>query len=264
MAALTRPAQLDLSGSDPREARAAIRTLLAAEPKATRKVYAALAHKTWTLLIERRFDAELRDWHGLLQRVRSNVAGRDAAFTERVTALSDLLRESISFAETSPARQVARRPHAKAILHALRAVDGHVSRQTLMAKLKLNSSYLSNILTMLVAHSLIERRGNGKEAEFVLTALGREILDGKGADPRDEIILQYKDKFDDFVSAIDDRTVEMGSFLARFPSPSSSGALSKLWDDFDANWHIIALPRVLEQDIVPVVAWSSLSHLSAR
>ena len=131
MVALVRSRQLDLGDEDPNTARSMIKQLLADEPGATRKVYAALAHKVWTLLVERRLDAELRDWQALLQGVRANIRKRDEGASERMVALADLLRESISLAETSPARDVAQRPHARRILELLGTSTAFVPRRTL-------------------------------------------------------------------------------------------------------------------------------------
>jgi len=176
MALPTPVASIDFSDKAPKAARADIRQLLKADPSATRKVYAGLAHKVWTLLIECRLDAEVRDWHALLQSVRAFVASHDTAAAERLVALSDLLRESVSLAETSPARALVRRPHAKAILERLHQADKSVPRRILRDELKIGESHLSNVLTKLVAHGLINRRESGKEALFAITEHGREML----------------------------------------------------------------------------------------
>lgn len=177
MAEQQRIRRADFAGLVPEEARAAIADILAIEPGATRKVYAGLAHKVWTLLIERRLDGEVRDWHGLLLAVRGAIRASDDAGAERLTALADLLRESLSLAETSPLREIAARPHARRILDRLAAEDGFLARQALLTELGLGTSHLSNVLMPLVAHGLIDRRDRGKHAEFALTALGREILE---------------------------------------------------------------------------------------
>lgn len=178
MVALVRSRQLDFGDEDPDSARGMIKALLAVEPTATRKVYAALAHKVWMLLIERRLDAELRDWQALLHGVRAHVRGKDEAVSERMVALADLLRESISLAETSPARDIAQRPHARRIIELLGASTAFTPRRALLEALGIGTSHLSNILGQLVMHDLIERKGNGKEAEFRLTALGRQVALG--------------------------------------------------------------------------------------
>lgn len=176
MPSLVQPRALDLSDALPEKARAMIKQWLADEPTATRKVYASLARKVWSLLIERRFDDEIRDWHGLLHSLKAHLRDVDDAAAERVTALADLLRESISLAQSNPAREIASRPRARSILEALKRTEGFVPRRVLMNSLGMNSSHLSNVLTTLSAHNLIDRRGKGKEAEFRLTALGRQLL----------------------------------------------------------------------------------------
>lgn len=179
MAAITRSQTLDLAGDLPSEARAAIKSLLESEPNATRKVYAALALKVWSLLVERRFDDEIRDWHDLIRGVKARINETDDAAAERLTALGDLLRESISLAQTSPAREMANRPRARSILRALDKARAYVPRRKLLAELEIGGSHLSNILTQLVAHNLVDRRGVGKQAEFRITNLGRQLI---GAD----------------------------------------------------------------------------------
>lgn len=178
MAALVRTKSLDLGDALPDAARGAIRQLLADDPRASRRVYAALARKIWSLLIERRFDPEIRDWHSLLNAVKAKVRSDDAAAAERITALADLLHESINLAEISPAREMAERPRARAVLEQLAQGSGFVRRRVLLQSLGIGSSNLTNVLTQLAAHSLVERRGNGKEAEFRLTRLGRELING--------------------------------------------------------------------------------------
>lgn len=178
MAALVRTKPLDLGDALPDAARVAIRQLLADDPRASRRVYAALARKIWSLLIERRFDPEIRDWHSLLNAVKAKVRSDDAAAAERITALADLLHESINLAEISPAREMAERPRARAVLEQLAQGSGFVRRRVLLQSLGIGSSNLTNVLTQLAAHSLVERRGNGKEAEFRLTRLGLELING--------------------------------------------------------------------------------------
>jgi predicted transcriptional regulator len=183
MAVQIRTKPLDFSDDAPDSARAEIKKILAQEPAATRKVYAALAHKVWTLLVERQLGSELRDWHVLLQALRSHFALYDQAAAERMVALSDLVRQSIHLAETSPAADLAKRTHAKRILHSLGTRDGPVLRQELLDALKIKGQHLSNILTQLIANDLIRRETRGKAAAFSLTKLGQEIV-GKEYPPQ--------------------------------------------------------------------------------
>ncbi len=179
MVALMQGRRLDFAGVLPSAARAVISDTLADDPSAGRRVYAALAHKVWTLLIERRFDAEIRDWHALLNQFKAHVRKVDAVSAERATALADLLRESISLSEASPAREVAKRPNARRILQTLHEEGGFVARRRLLDTLEMRSSNLSNVLTQLVAHNLVDRRDKGKEAEFRLTRFGSQVLLGE-------------------------------------------------------------------------------------
>lgn len=185
MVALYHAGPLDFADTLPQAARQEIRELLAVDPRATREVYAALARKVWALLVEHRFDSELREWHDLLHRVRARVRSADGAAAERITALADLLRESISLAKTSPARSMAARPRARRILERLNSARNFVARQALKDELAIGSSNLSNILTQLVAHNLVVRRDKGKEAEFRITEFGRQVLLGESATTHD-------------------------------------------------------------------------------
>src|SRR3954454_4204223 len=158
MVALVRRTELDLGDAVPASARQAIREELAKDPRATRKVYAALVEKVWSLLIERRFDPEIRDWHVLLEGVKARIRSMDKAASERVSALADLVHVSITLSEISPAHEVANRPRARAILEQLSLTDGFTKRQALLEKLDIKGSHLSNVLTQLAAHGLIDRR----------------------------------------------------------------------------------------------------------
>jgi predicted transcriptional regulator len=179
MVALPQTQSLDLANDSPPTARQRIKDALERDPRATRRVYAALARKTWSLLIERRLDPELRDWHGLLFGVRAKIKHEDEAAAERLIALADLLRESLNLAEISPARSVAERPKSRAVLELLRANRTFVRRRHMLDELDIGGSHLSNILTQLLAHDLVERRGNGKEAEYRITPFGQSVLLGK-------------------------------------------------------------------------------------
>ena len=176
MAIQIRSTSLDFSDRAPNEARAEIKTLLDREPKSTRRVYAALAHKIWSLLIERRLDSEIRDWHVLLQAMRSYFSAHDEVAAERVVALSDLLRESIVLSETNSAADLAKRAHANRILNLLSERKDSVLKREIMEELNISGQNLSNVLTKLSGNDLIRRETRGKEAAFRLTRLGREII----------------------------------------------------------------------------------------
>lgn len=178
MVALTRASSPDFADELPSAARAAIVELLQRDPKASRKVYVALARKVWSLLVERRLDAEIREWHVLLQHTKAFVRADDNAAAERMSALADLLHHSISLAETSPARSYAERPRARRILDLLQEKGDFLARRVLLDEVGIRGSHLSNILSELVTHGLIERRGVGKEAQFKLTPHGWQLLSG--------------------------------------------------------------------------------------
>ncbi|MCL6729192.1 hypothetical protein [Sphingomonas hankyongi] len=181
MPALIRREALDLSDAIPETARLAIREELEQDGRATRRVYAALARKVWSLLVERRFDPEIRDWLALLQNVKARLELDDEAAAERLTALVDLMRESVNLAEISPARSTAERPRARAILERLDRANGFLRRRHLLEDIGIKSAHLSNVLTQLLAHDLVVRRDVGKEAEYQITPLGRELIGGDQA-----------------------------------------------------------------------------------
>jgi hypothetical protein len=89
------PVRFDFRECTPEEARQALKAGLTEEPTATRKAYAALANKTW-LLLKSEYTDEIRDWHVLINGARAFVRERDEAVVERLTALADLLGESIT------------------------------------------------------------------------------------------------------------------------------------------------------------------------
>lgn len=180
MAALT-TRRFDFAASTPSEARSQINGALKSDVNSAGKIYSALAHRVWATVLERRQDSEVRDWHRLLQNIRSFVKASDLEMSGRFAALADILREQVYFAEISPAKALARRPQAHRILSILKESEGYVPRRKLREHTKLGESHLSNILTSLTGSGLVDRRGAGKEAEFCLTTLGAEIV-GKSVD----------------------------------------------------------------------------------
>lgn len=175
MATMTVPTRIEFS-DDLKEVRSDLRHLLRLEAPISGKIYAALVQKVWTLLIERRLDADIRDWHHILTGIGAALENRDNSVSERLAGFADLLRESISLSETSPAQELAQRPHAKRILEILTAAHGFVPRRKLMDEIKLKSTYLSNVLSQLQLNNLVERKDAGREAEFRITLRGREIM----------------------------------------------------------------------------------------
>lgn len=78
------------------EARDDIRIGLGEAPSDARKVYAALAYRAWGMLVSNAPEGELRDWHCLISAVAVNIRHRDETAYQRLHAVNDLLRESIS------------------------------------------------------------------------------------------------------------------------------------------------------------------------
>lgn len=94
--ALQRNRRLDFHGVDAETARLEIKEALEREPSGTDKLYAALAHKTWVLIIQNAPENELRDWHCLMTSCKAFVRETDPDVSQRIQALAALLRESIS------------------------------------------------------------------------------------------------------------------------------------------------------------------------
>jgi DNA-binding transcriptional ArsR family regulator len=174
MAVLTAPKRLDLQTTDVTLARAAIAQLLKANPSSKNQIYAALVHLVWSLVAERRLEPEIRDWHDLIQRVKGRLVDDDRRMSERLGALADVLRESIHLADTMPATTAAASPRARRVMEALGTE--FIPRRKLLEVTGLGGSNLSNILTKLLVHNLVERRGEGKEGHYRLTPAGAKAI----------------------------------------------------------------------------------------
>ncbi len=141
-------------------------------------VYNSLATLLWHVVSERRKDADLRKWHGLMLDVafRARKANH-VDLSERIKALTDVLRVSVAMSDRLTVAEVLRRAHVPALLAALGAAEnGRLSRSELQARVGLQSANLSRLLTLVTLSGLAEREQAGKEAFFVLTETGKRHL----------------------------------------------------------------------------------------
>ena len=151
------------------------------------KPYSALLRWAWLALSERRADDDLRHWHRLILDVAARASqletsadnaqdrapGPGALLSERLRALSDMIRVSIGM-QTRPDRaRLLTRAHVPAILDALydRRSEA-VAREELLQAVGLKTANLSRILTLLILEGLVERRPDGRTALFCITGEG--------------------------------------------------------------------------------------------
>jgi DNA-binding MarR family transcriptional regulator len=138
--------------------------------------YLALRAWVWKALDQRRRDPELREWDDLICAAASLMAQRDhSALAERLTALHELLAESIAVGEALAAHDVTRRQHVAEVLDFLVNHDGQANRAAIGAQLSLGQANLTRVLNLLMAAGLIERTTLGKEAVFSLSRTGVEV-----------------------------------------------------------------------------------------
>ncbi|MDO9712240.1 hypothetical protein [Paracraurococcus lichenis] len=144
-------------------------------PDLLRDVYLSLRSWAWKTLDQRRRDPELRDWYDILAAASSSMAlSGQPALAERLTALGELLAESIAIAETLSVDEVIRRRHVVAALEFLERRDGHANRADIAKHLSLGQANLTRVLNLMSAVGLVERTTLGKEAVFSLSRAGFE------------------------------------------------------------------------------------------
>ena len=81
-------------------------------PESLQDAYIALRAFAWKALDQRRRDPELREWDDLLCAAATLMAQHgQPALAERLTALHELLSESVAVSETLAAHDVTRRQH---------------------------------------------------------------------------------------------------------------------------------------------------------
>lgn len=154
------------------------------------KAYVSLSRWTWRILVERRLDVDLRDWHrlildfaGTLSRRESGTCARSRgerhaplepkAIGERLKAFADLVAEQIRAAEAARPEELTRRAHVAEVLSALAGAPGeHLEREAIKEKSGLKDANLSRLLTLLAANGLVERHARGRNASFRITQRG--------------------------------------------------------------------------------------------
>ncbi|MCZ4267464.1 helix-turn-helix domain-containing protein [Rhodobacteraceae bacterium G21628-S1] len=160
------------------------------------KLYSVLLRWTWLALSERRTDDDLRQWHRLILDVsaragqgkclsasaQSGLGGTSAHLTERLRALSDMIRVSIGMQMRPDKARLLTRAHVPAILQALYDRQNEaVARFDLLQAVELKTANLSRILALLVLEGLVERQADGRTARFRITGEGiRHLLDHNG------------------------------------------------------------------------------------
>ena len=98
---------------------------------------------------------------------------KQSAAALKLTALSDLLYESIQFGEHEQLEQLVQRAHVRRILLLIRPRQA-LERQQLAAAMGLKDSNLSNVLGVMSSAGLINREQSGKWADFRLTRSGED------------------------------------------------------------------------------------------
>ena len=135
--------------------------------------YLALRAFAWKALDQRRRDPELREWDDLLCAAATLMAQHgQPALAERLTALHELLSESVAVSETLAAQDITRRQHVAEVLDFLASNGGQANRSAIGAQLSLGQANLTRVLNLMSTAGLVERTSLGKEAVFSLSRRG--------------------------------------------------------------------------------------------
>ena len=162
----------------PSEARRTLREIFeGGDLNAAPALYSALRSWTWKALSTRRFDKDMEAWLQLLQAASLRLRGVDERTSHYVVALSDLVDESLRFAPMRNLERLLTRSHVGDLLAIVRHNNGRIERIKLEVEAGLSSSRLSQLLTELTVAGALEREVDGRKASFVLTDVGREILE---------------------------------------------------------------------------------------
>lgn len=141
-----------------------------------RDAYLALRAWVWKALDQRRRDPELREWDDLLCAAASLMAQHgQPALAERLTALHELVSESIAVAETLATQDITRRQHVAEVLDFLAGEGGQAKRSAIGAHVPLGQANLTRVLNLMTAAGLLERSMLGREAVFRLSRTGLEV-----------------------------------------------------------------------------------------
>jgi DNA-binding transcriptional ArsR family regulator len=145
-------------------------------PELLQDAYLALRAWAWKALDQRRRDPELREWDDILCAAASLMAQHgQPALAERLTALHELVGESIAVGEALAAQDVTRRQHVAEVLDFLAGNGGQASRGAIGAHISLGQANLTRVLNLMTAAGLIERSMLGREAVFRLSRAGRVV-----------------------------------------------------------------------------------------
>lgn len=85
------------------------------------------------------------------------------------------MNDSILFAQTNSDESLLRRSHLGPLPDVIQGNNGRIWRRQLAARLALSDSHLSQLLNELAAKGRLERRQDGREAEYILTDAGRRL-----------------------------------------------------------------------------------------
>lgn len=144
-------------------------------PELLQDAYLALRAWVWKALDQRRRDPELREWDDILRAATSLTAQHgQPALAERLTALHELLSESIAVGEALAVQDITRRQHVAEVLDFLASNGGQANRSAVGAHRSLGQANLTRVLNLMMAAGLIERTTLGKEAVFSLSRTGLE------------------------------------------------------------------------------------------
>jgi DNA-binding MarR family transcriptional regulator len=144
-------------------------------PDLLRDVYLALRAWVWKALDQRRRDSDLRAWNDSLGAASTLMAQHgQPSLGERITALHELLSESIGVGETLGAVDVTQRQHVAEVLDFLAASGGQANRSAIGERLGLGQANLTRVLNLMSMAGLVERSRLGKEAIFALSRAGRD------------------------------------------------------------------------------------------
>jgi predicted transcriptional regulator len=137
------------------------------------RIYAALRDWLWKTVNARRRDEELSEWYDLMRRAAARLSTEHKDLSERITALYELLYESVAVSEALPIESVVKRKHVQGVLNILAVAHrGALDRVQLQTILGLNQANLSRIISMMEASGLVERTISGKHVRVALTRTG--------------------------------------------------------------------------------------------
>jgi DNA-binding transcriptional ArsR family regulator len=166
------------------EARKAVeRALVASDHETAENIYGALRGWTWKALTSRRFDDDLRSWHDLIRGASARMRRRHDSQADRLRVLSELIYESVQFANANPAAEVLKRSHVREILSLLRRSPlGEITREELLTATSLKQANLSRVLSIMASCGIVEREMYGRKTMVRLPLADRQRLQSHNLD----------------------------------------------------------------------------------